>query len=426
MSAGTQGRSTHALATAFSLAGALGSAVRADVFDGRQCSLAVVSDLDGDAQPDLVVRLDARGGAARFVVVSGRDGHIVRELVTDGLEPGFGNSFAMSSDLDHDGVPDLVVGTERRGALAFSGSNGRLLWQCHARAQTPGCGLRVACGVDIDADGVGDVLVGACGDVRIVSGASGRELRTLTREFCTVDPEGAPKNTRVPLGPEVALVGDLDGDGLGDVLTGTPEVDGARPSRVDAFSSASGRPLFSFWAPHGENALGTPIGALGDLDGDGVCDVFASAQDQRERAVFALSGRDGHELLVLRLGGDFEAFGSSVAPLADLDGDGRPDLAVGACETDLTPDFFDTGLAEVYGGRSGRLVSEVLRSDAEGCELAALPDVDGDGNPDLVVARILCRGEERTWGAMTLELHSGRTGLPQLWRTAIDANARRR
>lgn len=100
--------------------------------------------MDADAQPDFVVRLDARDGPARFVLVSGRDGHVVRELVTDGFEPGFGNSFAASSDLDGDGRPELLLARlasrasgSQWGELRLELRSGQAglprIWSCHPR-----------------------------------------------------------------------------------------------------------------------------------------------------------------------------------------------------------------------------------------------------------------------------------------------------
>jgi Ca2+-binding RTX toxin-like protein len=158
-------------------------------------------------------------------------------------------------------------------------------------------------------------------------------------------------------GWSVAFLGDLDGDGVPDLAVGGPwqhdgglltgavwvlflRTDGTVKAAQKISTTAGG---FGGALDNGE-FLGWSIASMGDLDGDGVTDLAVGApmdNGGNRGAVWVLflnaDGTVKAEQKISATAGGFggrlsngDHFGSSVAALGDLDGDGIPDLAVGA------------------------------------------------------------------------------------------------
>ena len=222
-------------------------------------------------------------------------------------------------------------------------------------------------------------------------------------------------------GRSAAALGDLDGDGVGDLAVGTYRDDTGGSNRGAVyvqFMNSNGTVKSSLKLASGTNGsptladndgFGISVSSLGDLDGDGVTDLAVGAyaddtEGSNRGAVYVLllnangtvksslkiaSGTNGVPTLA-----DTDNFGNSVASLGDLDGDGVTDLAVGA--------FLDnTGGADrgaVYVlllNASGTVKSSVkiasgtnggptlANYDQLGFSVASLGDLDGDGVTDL-------------------------------------------
>jgi len=164
--------------------------------------------------------------------------------------------------------------------------------------------------------------------------------------------------------------------------------------------------------------IGTALAPLGDLNGDGVPDVALGCPEAQagRGAVWILfldtdGATRGRVLLALDGGGDEPgpgaSFGRSLALVGDLEGDGRPELAIGAPLdgsgrgdaargvvrlVSLNPDgsvFATRRIAPGEGGFPSSLVKAGF-----GVSLAAPGDLDGEGTPDLLVASL----DERTDG----------------------------
>lgn len=145
----------------------------------------------------------------------------------------------------------------------------------------------------------------------------------------------------------------------------------------------------------GGDFLGFAVGRAGDLDGDGLQDVLvgaygADANGRNSGALYALRGLDGAQLYRLDGEGSGDLLGYAVAALGDYDGDGKDDFAVGAPYFSRGPAGFFAGRVYVVSGADGSLLDYLDGSaagEAFGAALAGA-DLDGDGLRDLLVGAV--------------------------------------
>ncbi len=396
--------------------------------------------------------------AAAFLPATALAGNLVLEVT--GSSPGEQlGAMAYAGDVNGDGVGDVLFGSWRDSttgldagrAWVVSGADGSTLLEVFGGAPNEQLGRSVAGVGDLDQDGFDDVALGAPGlghasspgQVRIISGGSGAELFSLQGSV----PGGG-------FGSAISAAGDLDGDGILDVLVGAPleSPAGFHSGSAYGFSGADGSELFRLdgsgsgdlfgssvsgmdssmgfsdpdagvliGATQGEtdgdsgyvrlfnpatlttvqnimggapwDRLGHKIEAVGDMNSDGQSDYIVSS-DPRDGMgeptapgyVYVLSGKDGAILhSVSGLVGN--GFGSSVAGSGDLDGDGVPDFAVGASMSDLNGT--DSGMLRVYSGANGAMLQQLSGSaagDRFGSSACFVGDISGDGKPDIGVA----------------------------------------
>jgi Flp pilus assembly protein TadD len=145
-------------------------------------------------------------------------------------------------------------------------------------------------------------------------------------------------------------LGDVDGDGIGDVITSAPTHAGGA-GRVYAYSTASGALLWTADGAAGDQ-LGTGLEAAGDVDGDGVPDAVASAPGGGYAKVYG--GGSGREILTVRAEHKEDAFGRHASGVGDVNHDGHADLIVGAPQN--AANGAGAGRAYVYSGRDGTLL----------------------------------------------------------------------
>jgi hypothetical protein len=125
------------------------------------------------------------------------------------------------------------------------------------------------------------------------------------------------------------VVGDVDRDGVPDIVTSAPTRTngGAGAGRVYLYSTKTGALLWSVDG-HAGDQLGIGIEAAGDTNHDGVPDVVASAPGAGKAYIY--SGKDGRALLTFSAEKTSDSFGRHVSGVGDVNGDGYPDVIVGA------------------------------------------------------------------------------------------------
>jgi len=313
-----------------------------------------------------------------------------------------------AGDVDGDGVADLWVGATGRGrAYLKMGpiTADTTLATAEARldhGNQTGWGMAMG---DLDGDGLDDLLVGDMwdGDPDQYSGSAWWMPGPLTGVLQLDDTytgKVAASGYRQNLGAELVVCADADGDGTsewaiaaigdGDYAGAVYVFDGA-PTGEAALSDADG-------VVHGDIAgaiLGEAL-ASGDLDGDGLPELIAGGSGGGGR-VLVLTGDLSGDWVAADAdawiqGGSGSELGFAVASGEDVDGDGLDDLAIGVPSDDAAG--FDYGSVDLFlGPVSGTLGrgSAAARHDgahlqeAAGAAVALLPDIDGDGGGELLV-----------------------------------------
>ena len=275
-----------------------------------------------------------------------------------------------TGDLDGDGCPDL---------LAASAANGGLYWYQYPdwtkREIAQGNFTTDMATGDLDGDGHVDVIIPSDEGLMWYRNprAAGGDPTTDPWEAINISPEGARMH-------DVA-VGDIDGDGTLDLVT----------RHQSGFGKMEGNEIHlwvqrgptdwvhrTFDCPHGEGL------ELADLNGNGRLDAVIGGR-WYENPGDVLEGEWKEHLYMPTE--HFERCwtnGDVVAKTGDLKGDGRLDIVLSPAEGQGRLAWFEA--PEDPG--DGEWIEHVIDADYEFAHGMAIGDVDGDGVPDIAVARM--------------------------------------
>jgi hypothetical protein len=297
-------------------------------------------------------------------------------------------------DVDGDGVDDAASSatTNNDGAQAggkiyiYSGRSGALLWSAVGSDAGGRLGFVVEGAGDVNGDGTPDVIAGApyANKAFVYSGLDGGVILTLAGD----DPAGA-------FGAGVTGVGDVNGDGFGDLLVGEPhQIWGAPlgggplgdPGAAHVFSGRDGSTLLSLTGESPGDGFGATLAA--GMDGSVFVVGAPSAGGEAQRGqAYVYHGLDAEPAFVLapsESGVNFGAMFMSV--MGDADGDGVSDIYVS--------DWADgskgpsTGRIYVFSGADGSKYLELegeAAGDGYGIGVSDAGDIDGDGRADLII-----------------------------------------
>ena len=321
----------------------------------------------------------------------------------DSADDAFGASVSGAGDVDGDGTPDLIIGAfndENNGfrsgsARVLSGSDGSVLYNFDGDINDS-FGASVGGAGDVNGDGRADLIVGAPGNgigsarTRVFSGSDGSLLYNF-------DGDGS-------FGVSVSGAGDVNGDGRADLIIGTDNDDnnGSLSGSARVLSGSDGSVLYNFDGDIAGDRFGISVSGAGDVNGDGRADLIVGAwgNGPARGKARVLSGSDGSVLYNFDGDSPFERFGTSVSGAGDVNGDGFPDLIVGAFNDDNNGST--SGSARVLSGSDGSVLYNFDGRSVNGrfgSSVSGAGDVNGDGFTDLIIGAPFEHDNGSTFGS---------------------------
>ncbi|MFP5273475.1 beta strand repeat-containing protein, partial [Coleofasciculus sp.] len=455
-----------------------------DAGDSSGASVSNAGDINGDGIDDLIIGAryaDPNGNlrAGETYIVFGKSGGFDATLnlsqlngsdgfVINGIDSydSLGASVSGAGDINGDGIDDLIIGTgsfysagetyivvffgqggDFDATLNLSqldGSNGFVI---NSIGSFDSLGASVSGAGDINGDGIDDLIIGApyadpngnlrAGETYIVFGKSGGFDATLNLSQLNGSNGFVLNGTDSfdSSGGSVGGAGDINGDGIDDLIIGAPYADpngiyGAGESYVVFGSSDGFNASFNLSQLDGSNGFvlngidendfsGYSVSGAGDINGDGIDDLIIGADRADPNgnsgagetyvvfgksggfdATLNLSQLDGSNGFILKGIDRSDGSGVSVSGAGDINGDGINDLIIGAPSADPNGNY---GAGETYvvfgksggfdatlnlsqlNGSNGFVLNGINERDSSGRSVSGAGDINGDGIDDLII-----------------------------------------
>jgi hypothetical protein len=448
--------------------------VRGFVINGENASdqsghsVSTAGDVNGDGLDDLIVGTFRAGPSSKpnagksyvvfgkidsttinlSAIASGTGGFVINgENTSD--ESGY--SVSTAGDVNGDGLDDLIVGAFRadpsnktgagKSYVVFgkidsttinlsaiaSGTGGFVINGENANNQS---GYSVSTAGDVNGDGLDDLIVGArlAGKSYVIFGKidntaiNQSAIASGTGGFVINDESAGDYNGR-----SVSTAGDVNGDGLDDLIVGAYKADpnsiteagksyvifGKKDSTAINLSAiASGTGGFIINGENEKDWSGVSVSSAGDVNGDGLDDLIVSAKYAdpsgksdagKSYVIFGKIDSTAINLSTITSGtGGFvingenvdDLSGNSVSNAGDVNGDGLNDLIVSSVDKSETgksyvifgkKDSTAINLSAIASGTGGFIINSENEKDWNGSSVSTAGDVNGDGLDDLIV-----------------------------------------
>ena len=384
--------------------------------------------------------------------LNGKNGFILK-----GIDNGdySGRSVSSAGDFNGDGLDDLIVlasgslsgegyvvfGTSNPSASielsSLDGSNGFVLNGINVLGSS---GTELSGAGDVNGDGLADLIIGAsladpngisnAGESYVVFGTSNS---SSSLELSSLDGNNGFVLNGIDAndlsGYSVSDAGDVNGDGLADVIIGARFADpngnysgesyvvfgASNPSSSLELSSLDGSNGFVLNGINSSDFLGSAVSGAGDVNGDGLADLIIGAVGadpngdysgesyvvfgtSNPSASIELSSLDGSNGFILNGITAFDRSGRAVSGAGDINGDGFTDVIIGA------PDGYTNSVNAgesyvVFGtsnpnssielssldGNNGFTLNSIVENDSLGKSVSSAGDFNGDGLADVII-----------------------------------------
>ncbi|QTA88232.1 choice-of-anchor D domain-containing protein [Desulfonema magnum] len=327
---------------------------------------AILEDIDGDGDLDLIAGND--GETNRLYLNNGTTEPFKDIIGTDISTDTDHTRALILGDVDGDGDADMIAGND--------GETNRLyLNNGTSDPFSNAAGTDVTTDVshtaslfldDVDGDGDPDLIVGNDGEINRVCLNNGTRVPFYSP---AMDISADIHHTRS------VLLADMDGDGDADLMTGNY----GEPNRL-YFNNGTREPFNAAGVNIMRDEYHTLSLAMGDIDGDGDPDLAAGRDNGQRNLIYLNKGlRSGLFDEDLRSVENPPDDGDTLClVLGDADNDGDADMITGNHGANRL--YLSNGTSDPFRNTAGMNIS----TDIHQTRSAALGDIDGDGDSDLV------------------------------------------
>ncbi len=351
------------------LSGAIAFGDKTDFTSGSNPRSISIGDIDGDGKPDLATANHGSNTVSVFLNTS--TSGTVSFATTADFTAGSSPWSVCIGDIDGDGKPDIAVtngGDNTVSVLLNTSTVGTINFASKLDFNTgsnPSFSVSIG---DLDGDGKPDLAVVNNGDNTV----------SVLRNTSTLGSISFAAKADFTIGSDgrSVTIGDIDGDGKPDLATANA---GSNNVSVLLNTSTTGSISFATKADF-TTATGCVSISIGDLDGDGKPDLATANYNGSNVSVLRNTSTSGSISFDAKV--DFTSgSGATAIRMGDIDGDGKPDLAVSNYDASTVSVLRNTSTSGAisFDAKVDYITGTVPYS-------VIIGDIDADGQPDLATA----------------------------------------